>query len=1092
MKKFIFPTIIVLIIIAIYIVITTVDFGALTISFLERTAHIEIEYENMEGNIFRGYRIERYNVKLSETDSIYGEIADITYRFKPLGFRLPNLFEINLIEPIVHIKKKTGKGEQKGLTLPRLSLGLRINVKNGKLVYEDKKPSTIEGISGLVFIDLIGTKIYLNTINLSLRTKEYPFSITSANLDYRIDSKGIEAKSFKIKGKGISLYGEGTYAFENNQLSLNIKKAKLNLETFGIHKGSIDFSGEVEYINNKLLPKIHGTAQGVDPVDRFNFETNIFADTIWINIFDGILWGGDLFAQVKFSDFKNWDFEANFNEIDVGNLIDSPTPILITGYMGYRRKQFIGFIKSPAERGLGIDSLLLFGSAMKSQIILDSLFILENGKRFEISGSINSGFDLNIGFNHFNVARFSKFIPLKDYSIETELTGSCRLKGDFKNVENILFTCDITGNDFVTKDIQVKKFSIASKDFKFSDQSEYLKIILENPSYKNLSLENVVLTLKNRALLLEAQNQSDSLKITGKLEEDWYGTISSLYIKYKGVETKNRAPITFDILHKNLGEIDLAFIDGSLKGMLSPLNFNLSNGDITKLGMLLGLKEPISGSLNFSLEKNILTIDARYINFMGMQNGSLNVQGEYKNKSIAIRSFNISDKNNQTVYASGLLSIKKSNIEAKVNDVGVWVFPFLNNFMIQPDGVMSGDIVFEGNLNDFKLTGSGEIKKGSFGIEVISAQFDSVQGKVTFDNNRIIFQSAKGRMSTLGHLRPEISKRAVVNAGGIITFGPRFKLDKLNFDFSFKDAPLQFQPFAYGVGSGNFSLGVKNKIAYYNGNITVKQAIVPLEFGQKVAQVEETEGQDNWTMNLKLKGERNIWLRNRDADIEFGGELYIVKEKGPLYLSGELKTHRGNYYWLNHVLLITDGKVTFIPEEIIDAELDIWAEMKTRDREPTTGVPITIKLHMFGLMSEPIFEFFSDPELYSEQDIVTYLNLNITWQELASMKQGDYVGTVLPNALVSWLESDVSRRIRQYTGLDYFRIETPFFEEESKTKLTVGKYISKDLFITYTYDMTSFSNEFNVEYFIDDKNEILIRRDEGGEYSLQYQYRIRF
>ena len=71
-------------------------------------------------------------------------------------------------------------------------------------------------------------------------------------------------------------------------------------------------------------------------------------------------------------------------------------------------------------------------------------------------------------------------------------------------------------------------------------------------------------------------------------------------------------------------------------------------------------------------------------------------------------------------------------------------------------------------------------------------------------------------------------------------------------------------------------------------------------------------------------------------------------------------------------------------------------------------------------------------------------------------------------------------------------IESRLFEPEEKIRLTVGKYISKDLFITYTSDMMTFSNEFNVEYFIDDKNEILIRRDEEGEYSLQYQYRIRF
>ena len=99
---------------------------------------------------------------------------------------------------------------------------------------------------------------------------------------------------------------------------------------------------------------------------------------------------------------------------------------------------------------------------------------------------------------------------------------------------------------------------------------------------------------------------------------------------------------------------------------------------------------------------------------------------------------------------------------------------------------------------------------------------------------------------------------------------------------------------------------------------------------------------------------------------------------------------------------------------------------------------------------------------------------------------------MLPHSILSWLEGDVSRRIRRYTGLDYVRIETPFFEPESRTKLSVGKYVSKKLFVTFTYDISSLENEFDVEYFIDDKNEIIIRRDEEGEYSLQYQYRIRF
>jgi hypothetical protein len=406
---------------------------------------------------------------------------------------------------------------------------------------------------------------------------------------------------------------------------------------------------------------------------------------------------------------------------------------------------------------------------------------------------------------------------------------------------------------------------------------------------------------------------------------------------------------------------------------------------------------------------------------------------------------------------------------------------------------MTGEVRFQGTIEDFQFSGGGEIDHGSFGIKAISAQLDSLHGSVRFDKRHIFFESVTGRILSPEQTELAGADGAEMTGGGVVKLEPRFGSRNLRFEISFQDAPVQYLPFAYGIGSGNFSVGVEDNVPFYLGSITVKKAIVPIEFGMELEQEPTEEVSENYRANIRIRGERNIWLRNRDADIEFGGELYIVKEEGPLYLSGELQTARGNYYWLNHVLSITEGRVTFIPEEIIDAELDIWAEMQTRDRDPISNKPVTIRLHMFGMMTEPIFEFFTDPAgIYSEQDIITYLNLNMTWKELASMKEGELVGGALPNALVSWLESDVSRRIRRATGLDYFMIESPFFETEEKIRLTVGKYISKDLFITYTFDMKTFSNDFNVEYFIDDKNEILIRRDEEGEYSLQYQYRIRF
>ncbi len=1079
MKRFIVPIIICVCIITLIIVVTRVDFGALTISILERTAHVEIDYRTMQGNLFRGYRIEGYNVKLSETDSIYGKIADISYRFKPLAFRLPNLFEINLIEPNVHMKKKTDKEEERKFRLPQFNVALRINIKNGKVIYEDEKSYTVESISGLVFVDLIGPQIYLNTVNLSLKAKEYPVAITSANLDLTISSKIIEAHSFRINGSGIFLHGEGLYSFENNEASLKIERAKIDMEKFHFHRGTIDFSGEVDYLNNKFLPRIKGTAQGIDPIHRCAFETNVFADTIVVNIFDAELWGGSLFAQAKISHFKIGEFEANFTEFDIGNIINVPAPILVSGYLGYRSEKFICSIKSPADSGLGIDSLVIFGSATTARIALDSLAVFEPKKTLEISGDIYPLCDLNMRFDKFTLEKFSQYVPLQGM-----VRGMCSIQGDLKKPADMLFSSDITVDDLVVDNCAIAHCSIMSKNMRINDKTGYSTVTAKDLSYKNQILEKVTFVLENRSVFIHAKKQNDSLRISGMFEKNWQGTISSLYLIYNGVETKTQAPIAFDIPTRMLGDIDLSIIDGRLRGTLSPLELRLSKGNLNKLGMLLGLKEQMYGTLDISVSEGSFSIRAQDIDYSGLSKGSLTAIGEYSNQSIRVESLTVSDEKEQNVHASGHLSIDTSRVRINFSNVGAWALPFLNNFLDKPDGILSGDITFRGNLENYTLTGFGKIKNGSFGIEVIAAQFDSLNSNVRFDNNRIIFENARGKVSTLSHLQLSQANGAEVHAGGVVKLDPRFGSKNYNFDLSFQDAPIQFLPFAYGIGSGNFSVGMKEGTSYYNGNITVKQAIVPIEFGMELEEQEE-EVTENWTLNIKLKGERNIWLRNSDADIEFGGELYIIKEQGPVYLSGKFETHRGNYYWLNHILSITQGQVTFIPEEKLDGELDFWAEMNTREG-------IKIILHFFGPMSEPVFEFFSDPPIYSEQDIITYLNLNITWKELESMKQGDYVGQILPHSLVSWLESDVSRRIRQKTGLDYFRIETPFFEPESKTRVTVGKYISRDLFISYTYDITSFSNEFNVEYFIDDKNEILIRKDEEAEYSLQYQYRIRF
>jgi hypothetical protein len=1089
-KRILFPLVFVMVIAAAIIIIErTVDIGGLMITLLERATHVTIEYESMKGGLFSGYRLEKYVVRLSETDSISGQVAAIQYRFRPLTFRLPNLFEINFIEPTVYIKKKQAiEGEEGEFRLPRLNMGLRINLRNGRLIYDDEKPFVLERISGLVFIDLVGSKIYLSTMNLSVSAPDIPLYITSANLEMRLSDEGIQARSFRIKGTGFSLEGNGSFVFGTETGHFTFTRARVVLEELGRYHGTVDFSGDIDFRNGMFLPKIIGTAHNILPAERFNFETNVFADTIWANIFDAQVWGGNLFAQIKFLSTDEWEFEANFNQLDIAQILGAPAPIPVDGIVGYRDKRFMLFIHSIDTEWSGFDSLLAYGSISGTDIDVDSLFVTDGEKLLELSGPLYPRCSVTVGFRNFDLTHLSYFTPVAGL-----INGSCHIEGDFRHLKDLAITADIMCDSLNWQDITIPYLSLVCKAFKVGELSEHISVFMERPSYKGIAVDNLNATLENGRFTLSATRREDTLTTHGLLMSDLTGTMESLDVVYNGTVITNNAPLTFDLARKKIGAFDLSFLGGTLTGTVSPLDVSVNDVSLSELGRLLGLGEAMSGKLNVSFADETFRLNAENIMFIELENGQVSAQGTYKTNTIIVEHLNIIDDRGQNCSAAGTLSPEHSDVSATFSNVGVWIFPFLKKSLIDPQGIMTGEVRFQGTIQNFRFSGGGEISQGRFGVEAISAQLDSLHGSVRFENQYIFFESVTGIISTLKETELSQQDGAQLTAGGVIKLEPRFGSRNLKFDVSFRDAPVQYLPFAYGIGSGNFSIGTEDNVPFYQGNISVKQAIVPIEFGMELEPEPTEEVSDNYTMNIRIKGERNIWLRNRDADIEFGGEIFIVKEEGPLYLSGELQTARGNYYWLNHVLSITEGRVTFIPEEIIDAELDIWAEMQTRDREPISNKPVTIRLHMFGMMSEPIFEFFTDPAgIYSEQDIVTYLNLNMTWSELASMKQGELVSGALPNALKSWLESDVSRRIRRATGLDYFMIESPFFEPDHKTRLTVGKYISKDLFITYTYDITSFSNEFNVEYFIDDKNEILIRRDEEGEYSLQYQYRIRF
>ena len=912
-------------------------------------------------------------------------------------------------------------------------------------------------------------------MNLSMQSRRHSAYVRSLMLDAEVDNERITLRAFKCLGSGFALEGSGQYIYASKYARFDFVRGRVDLKRLDRHEGIVDFTGCITYAEDGFLPQIRGTVTGFQPFEKFGFETNAASDTIWVNIFDGQILGGTLFAQLRVTELKDVEFLMNFKEVDLSGYVGTVQPVVTSGYLSYKNERFSGFVSAPEE--FGLDSLFFFGSYAGSELRLDSLFVSEGRRTLYAHGAILPEIDLEVQFNDFDIGRFKDYYP-----VGGSLNGSVQVFGKPSDILDLSLTSALRAQDFSIHGFVVDTLLLRSVGFHKDRADRDVSVIMHGLRYKDYQFGHTDLRIRDSLFSFLASDEVDSVYIDGVLRDGFKGTICSLLVKYNQVLTRSVQPIEFDILNRQLGAFNLALADGMFLFSRVPLSMEFADVDLGKLARLLGLKDTVRGTLDLTYINDTINVNARGIDFRGLDNGVLELAGYYANRGITVQSLHIHDDNDQVFDAQGVVSFDHSELTAKFSNVGIWVLAFLEKFLGDPSGLMTGEVAFRGNIDRFELTGGGQIHGGSFSVDVIASQFDSVHTDVLFEGDRIVFATGKGMIS------PKNGRKLSnqwVNGGGVVKLEERFRVDNLNFDFSFIDAPLQFPPFAYGIGSGNFSLSMRDRVMYYNGNITVGEAVIPLEFGMKIEEEQQVKD-DEWHLNLRLKAERDVWLRNPDADIEFGGEVSIVREDGPVYLTGIMETDRGNYYWVNHILAITQGKVTFIPGDEIDPDLDFWAEMNTRE-----GVKII--LHLFGPISEPIFEFYTDPPgQYTEQDIITYLNLNITWQELEQLKRGEYMSRIIPHSLLSWLEGDVSRAIRRYTGLDYFHIETPFFEEGDKAKLTVGKFIARNLFVTYTYDVTTFSNEFNVEYFIDDKNKIQVERDETGEYSLQYQYRLRF
>jgi autotransporter translocation and assembly factor TamB len=271
----------------------------------------------------------------------------------------------------------------------------------------------------------------------------------------------------------------------------------------------------------------------------------------------------------------------------------------------------------------------------------------------------------------------------------------------------------------------------------------------------------------------------------------------------------------------------------------------------------------------------------------------------------------------------------------------------------------------------------------------------------------------------------------------------------------------------------------------------VDEALLTYDLGQSVDPAGGSE--HPLDLDLRIVADRGVWLRNRLVDIELSGDITLRMTSEEQLLSGQLESRQGNVYYLDHTLRVKRGVISFPNINTVNPELDIVAELPVRARLRSEGTaPDKVVLSVKGTLEKPEFEFTSEPAAWDENDIITYLSLNVTAEELSAMQNREEVADYVRERLLSYFQTQATKQVRKYIGLDELSIESELAGSESN-KVTVGKYVGRNFYVTYTQSLAGdLTPAFSVEYYLNRRNEIVGERSEDGRFSVRYQLRLRY
>jgi len=734
-----------------------------------------------------------------------------------------------------------------------------------------------------------------------------------------------------------------------------------------------------------------------------------------------------------------------------------------------------------------------------------------------------------------NMDEFSSFIPLRDLQTSGHLEVHIAGKRDSLNIEANLDLPQTKYGEYlvgpvhtlahgkITPTDKIVSARILAKDLNSGDFK------LDSASF-NVEAANDSADIKGHFVNKDLDTRFQSTLHLGELLTI---NLRELAVKYKNqlwrldhppsvleISTKNYKIGNFSLSNNRGDTIQSITAEGNInREGKEDFDLDIKNIDIKRLLELTNQKISASGILNlninlkgtsgFPLLKSNITVNQAVVN--GFPLTELDGTFDYKSDRMQM-GMRILPRDSGKFELTGTVPLRLNldSMDFSFNkkdsvDISLIVerFPLAAiksvDIVKQITGNIEGRVQMRGSVESPDLRGNLELKNASvklpeYGIDYRDILFNAsfLRDKLRLDTIRI--RTDKGSLTGTG----ELNFSSEFYKGNISS-------SEITLKFSgFK--PINHREVNMEVSGKTSLVGTKGNVVF-NGDleVTKSEIYLPALFNMLgkantpeiskpllVQALDSTSGRmDTLVINkvdmakadtsrldyfknlkgkLRLKIPKNAWIKNENMYVEISGDLELLKEHEFFELFGNVDVVRGQYELLGRKFVIDKGILNFEGGERMMPKLGIQASYSFRN---TQGITQKLSVDIQGFPDSLALNFTLDNSSINEGDALSYILFGRSMNELTLDQQQGIAGSggsMAEQVAASLVSSQLTKLLGSKLNVDYLEIKSEGgFENAS---LTVGKYITKDLFASYEqqFGQTDIkgipSYQLNLEYQI--------------------------